>query len=148
MQRKSKTELSRRILVFGSIATIALIVVFGVTAITGAGSEVTAQQDVMRLDNRITQLEQRLFSIENNLRNLEQQVRLSSVPARGANQDELGRLRSDLELLQRRVTDHDCGLAKLDERTLTPQRRVERRRLGSGDTDACRLNFETPLRVP
>ena len=148
MHRRSKTDMSKHILMLGSLATIALITVVRLTTVTGAGSEVTAQQDVMRLDNRITQLEQRLFAIENNLRNLEQQVRLASVPVRSANQDELGRLRSDLELLQRRVSDHECGLAKLDERTLTPQRRVERKRLGSGDTDPCRMNFEIPLRFP
>ena len=136
----------RRILLLAGLVAVALILVFKISGPTRAGNELNQQQDFLRLDNRITQLEQRLFSIETTLRNVEQQVRLASIPSRSGSQDELGRLRSDVDALQRRLTDYDCALAKLDERTLSPQRRELRRR--TGITDPCRTNSETPLQLP
>ncbi len=141
-------KISQRILLVGVLAAIALIVTLRTTATTGARSELDQQQEVMRLDTRITQLEQRLFSLENTLRTLDQQTRLSATSPRNVSQDELSRLSSDLEALQRRTKENECGLAKLDERTLTPQKRVERKKSGAADTDPCRLNADTPLRLP
>jgi chromosome segregation ATPase len=141
-------KISQRTLLVGALATIALSVSLRTTATTGASIELDQQQDVMRLETRITQLEQRLFSLENTLRSLEQQSRLSATSPRNVSQDELSRLHSDLEALQRRTTENECGLAKLDERTLTPQKRVERKRSGTADTNPCRLNADTPLRLP
>jgi len=103
-----------------------------------------SQQDVIRLDNRLTQLEHRLYSIENSIRTLEQQTRLSTLPSRSATPEEVALIRSDIQLLQRRIIEDECGLAKLDERTLSP----ERRRRAAPSNDPCRLNFEAPLRLP
>ena len=103
----------RRILLLAGLVAVALILVFKISGPTRAGNELNQQQDFLRLDNRITQLEQRLFSIETTLRNVEQQVRLASIPSRSGSQDELGRLRSDVDALQRRLTDYDCALGKL-----------------------------------
>jgi hypothetical protein len=140
MNRQSSAGSSWRLLVFGALVVFVFVALK--TAMTAsAGNQ---PQDVMRLDNRITQLEQRLFSMETTLRNLDQQARLSNVPSRGVSQDQLARLLSDINTLQQRVTNLDCGVAKLDERTLTQQRRVERKRT-VGSTDPCRLNFESPL---
>ena len=107
----------------------------------------TPQQDVIRLETRINQLEQRLYSIDSNLRNLDQQIRLSGSTVRGTNPEDLVRLRLELQALQNRLAEHECALAKLDERTLSPAMRAARRKSGSGANDPCRLNFETPVQL-
>ena len=107
----------------------------------------TSQQDVIRLETRINQLEQRLYSLDSNLRNLEQQLRLSGSTARGTNPEDLVRLRLDLQALQNRLAEHECALAKLDERTLTGAMRAARRKSGPGANDPCRLNFDTPVQL-
>jgi polyhydroxyalkanoate synthesis regulator phasin len=139
-------ERSQRSLLWGVLVALALILAVNISATTRAGNELNQQQDVLRLDNRVTQLEQRLFSIETTLRNVEQQVRLASVPSRSGSQDELARVRSDVDALQRQLSDYECALAKLDERTLTPQKRALRKR--TGNSDQCRANFDAPLQLP
>ena len=102
-------------------------------------------QDVIRLDARITQLEQRLYTIETSVRNLEQQSRVAGMSQRGnATQDDIVQLRSEIQALRVQVMEHECALAKLDERTLTPAAREARRK--AAGSDPCRLNFELPLR--
>ena len=103
------------------------------------------QQDVIRLESRLTQLEQRLYTIETSVRTLEQQSRLANVSSRAVSAEDLLRLQSEIQTLQRRIIDDECGLAKLDERTLTP---AMRRRAGASSNDPCRNNYESPLRLP
>jgi predicted nucleic acid-binding Zn-ribbon protein len=113
---------------------------------TNAGP--TPQQDVIRLDSRISQLEQRFYSIETSVRTLEQQSRMAGMGQRGGavTQDDLTVLRSEIQTLQARIMEDECALAKLDERTLTPTAREARRR--AVGNDPCRNNFELPLRPP
>ena len=106
-----------------------------------------APQDVIRLETRINQLEQRLYSIDNNVRNLEQQFRLAGSTTRGPGQEDITRLRLEVQALQDRLAQHECALAKLDERTLSPAARATRRQSGPGSNDPCRLNFDTPVRL-
>jgi hypothetical protein len=127
-----------------------LVIVIAVAAlsvfrIARADNETTQQQDVLRLESRMTQLEQRLYAIENSVRSVEQQARLGSVSSRSVSQDELNLVRSQLQLLERRLAEDECGLAKIDERTLSPQRR---KRSASGSTDQCRQNPDLPLSLP
>ena len=103
------------------------------------------QQDVIRLETRINQLEQRLFSMDSNMRNLEQQFRLASSAGRGGGAEDIARMRLELNALQQRLADHECALAKLDERTLTPTMRATRRK--SGVNDLCRQNVDAPLQL-
>src|SRR5438093_7114299 len=128
MDYKSRTELKWRPMLLVFLVGFALLSVVRVSSIARAGGDPIQQQDVIRLENRLTQLEQRLFTIENSLRNLEQQSRLANLSSRSVSQDDLGLLRSEVQMLQRRLTDDECGLAKLDERTLTPLRRDARKR--------------------
>jgi polyhydroxyalkanoate synthesis regulator phasin len=148
MHDKSSTNLRWRPILLVFLVGFALLSVFRISSIARAGEDPNQQQDVIRLENRLTQLEQRLFTIENSLRNLEQQSRLANVTSRSVNQDDLVLLRSEVQALQRRLAEDECGLAKLDERTLAPQRRDARKKSGAGDSDPCRLNFDTPLRFP
>ena len=109
---------------------------------------VEPQQEVIRLETRINQLEQRLYGIESSIRTLEQQSRLAAGTSRGGvTAQDLALLQSQIQALQLRLADDECGLARLDERTLTPAMRTARRQ-SAGRTDPCRTNVESPLRLP
>jgi len=134
---------------------VAIAAVIGVgAAVTGlvslAGTHAESipltQQDVIRLETRLNQMEQRFYTLESSVRSLEQQSRVSGAGLRNGSDDEVRLLRSEIDLLQRRLADVECGLAKVDERTLAPATRATRRR-AAGD-DPCRLNFDSPLRIP
>lgn len=108
-------------------------------------------QEVMILDRRISSLEQRLYSIESSIRNLQQQVAASgrSIPTPAPAQPGPGvdLLRSEVETLRNRVRELECGLVRVDERTLSPAAREGRRRAGSQFNDPCRLNPHTPVQL-
>jgi len=129
---------------------VVLVSVFALGLVLAARSEAgpSPQQDVIRLDARVSQLEQRLYTIENSLRTLEQQSRITGMNQRGAGVtlDDIALLRSEIQTLQTRLMEDECGLARLDERTLTPAARDARRK--AAGNDPCRLNFELPLRPP
>ncbi|HEX5885738.1 MAG TPA: hypothetical protein VFY67_14450 [Pyrinomonadaceae bacterium] len=143
MQYESRSRWRVLLLVFG--IGLGVVTVLRITSATANGP--TPQQDVIRLDNRITQLEQLLFSIETSLRTLEQQSRITSATARGISPEDVALLRSEIQILQRRLADDECALAKLDERTLPPAVREARRKSGTAN-DPCRVNVDTPLRLP
>ena len=84
------------------------------------------EQDITSLERRISLLEQRFYSVESNIRLLEQQSRLSQSaqsPSASERALEINLLRGEMEALQRRLAEIECGLTKLDERTLTPAAR-------------------------
>ena len=120
-----------------------------VVSIARAGNESSEQQDVLRLESRITQLEQRLYTMENNIRTIEQQSRMGSSLSRGGvSPDELNLLRSQFQTFEQRLREDECGIARLDERTLSPQRKAGRTRSVAVDPDQCRQNVDAPLRLP
>jgi uncharacterized protein involved in exopolysaccharide biosynthesis len=139
MQDESRNRWRAVLLVF--VMGLAVIAVIRISSAAGTVGPVS-QQDVIRLDNRITQLEPRLFSIDTSLRTLEQQSRITSASSRGVSPDDIALLRSEIQTLQRRLIDDECALAKLDERTLSPAARKR------SDGDPCRANVDTPLRLP
>jgi len=105
------------------------------------------QQDVIRLDARISQLEQRFYTMETSVRTLEQQSRIAGMNRGGSvTSDDITLLRSEIQRLQTRIIEDECALAKLDERTLSPTARDARQR--AAGNDPCRANFELPLRPP
>ena len=130
------------------VCTGVLVVVSVIQISSAAGRNVgpDPQQDVIRLESRLTQLEQRFYAIETSVRTIEQQSRLGSMSSRTISPEDLLRLQADLQMLQRRIIDDECSLAKLDERTLAPAMRDARRK--SGTTDPCRNSYESPLRLP
>ncbi|HEV2705421.1 MAG TPA: hypothetical protein VGV59_05825 [Pyrinomonadaceae bacterium] len=106
-------------------------------------------QDVMRIESRLSQLENRFYSIESSVRALEQQTRVAGV-TRGtaSNEAEVSLLRAEVEALRRRLAEMECGLARVDERTLSQSAKEARRRSAGGvGGDPCRLNAEAPLRL-
>lgn len=142
MQKGSSySDPRRRVLFFISVAALVLV--------TGFKLSPSPAQDVIRLETRLNQMEQRLYTMEASLRNIEQQARIAGASARGASvsANDLELLRAQLQTLQLRVLEHECALAKLDERTLTPAMRDARRKSGAA-SDPCRVNADTPLRLP
>jgi hypothetical protein len=135
---------------------VSLLVVAAVTAYTGKSAARTVAatplptQDVTRIESRLSQLEQRLYSIETNIRGLEQQLRLSSSTTERATarDPEVGLLRTEVEALRQRLAEIECGLARVDERTLTPSAKEARRKSTGGTSNPCRLNADAPLRLP
>jgi hypothetical protein len=96
------------------------------------------------LDTRINQLEQRLYSLESSINRLQQSTySQSSVAPVSTFDHELNSIREQLQNLTLRVSETECGLLKLDERTASS-------RTGSGTrpTDPCRMNPNAPLRLP
>ena len=129
------------------VVGLASVTVFRISSDARTANGPEPQQDALRLENRINQLEQRLFNIETNLRGLEQQSRQGTI-SRGASPEEMALLRSEIQRLQQRLADDECGLAKLDERTLSRESRDARRKSGAGSNEPCRQNPDTPLQLP
>ena len=134
--------------ILASVVGLGLVIAFSISSAARTDPGPAPQQDVIRLEQRMNQLEQRFYSIESGIRGLEQQMRLGGGSSRGLSPDEVTRLYSQLQTMQLRLADYECALAKLDERTLTPAMREARRKSGAGANDRCRVNPETPLRLP
>ena len=131
---------------FLCLLALSLITVFRLTSAARVDAAPAPQQDVIRLEQHMNQLEQRLFSIENNVRNVEQQSRLGGTAILGANPEEVARLRLEVQALTNRLAEHECALAKLDERTLNPAMRAARKKSAAGD-DLCRQNVDAPIQL-
>ena len=127
------------------IAGLATVTVF---KISSAARTDPAPQDVIRLEGRMNQMEQRLFAIETSIRTLEQQSRLGDISSRGVSPESVAQLRLEIQRLQQRLDRDECGLAKLDERTLNREMRDARKRSGASIDDPCRQSFDTPLQLP
>ncbi len=127
-----------------AIAIVALVVLINVGR-DAAGAET---QDPSSLDRRISMLEQRFYTLETSMNRLQQYV--TSQRSTGSSSDlrdrEVEQLRQEVQRLQLRLNEVECGLLKLDERTATPG--GNRKGPGSRTTDPCRLNPGLPLRLP
>lgn len=138
---------------------VALIVAVSVSAgllggayRTEAGAAAAAgatPQDTFGLERRINALEQRLYTIEMSINRLEQQSATSARTAQPTSRRdvELELLQTQIRTLQGHLDELGCGLAKLDERTLSAGVREAQKRSGRPSTDPCRLSPETPLRL-
>jgi len=116
-----------------------LIGMFGLSGAT----TVHAQTDPF-LSRRVDMLEQRLYSLESRITSMPTQVQpphVSTIPS--TTQNDVNFLRTQMDSMRIRLGEVECGLLKLDERTLTAaQRRTNR--TGS-PSDRCRENFGTPI---
>lgn len=127
----------------GTVVYILTIVSGGLT------TTVSAQQDPF-LSQRISQIEQRITSLETRLYRVEQDSRLPAVtmPRQIEKNDdtEYRLLSSQLQTLYLQLAEVECGLVKLDERTLTATARSARKKM-PGDGERCRLDPNTPLEI-
>jgi len=125
------------------IAIAALVAPAGRTPSTNAAAPA---QDVMSLDRRLSTLEQRLFILESNIGELQQQVQYAQrqpSTSSAVRDPEVERLRLELSQLQGRLAEIECGVLKLDERTLPAATRAARPK----PTDPCRSQPNTPVQL-
>ena len=128
---------------------IAIVVLVGLAVINvSRGAAGAETQDPAGLDRRISMLEQRFYTLETSMNRLQQYV--TSQRPTGSSSDsrsqDVDQLRQEVQRLQLRLNEVECGLLKLDERTAT----VGGSRKGSDvrPTDPCRQNPSLPLRLP
>lgn len=127
-----------------------LIVAAGISFVLN-GKETTkviAQQDPF-LNQRINRIEQQFSSIETRISRIEQQSRFTDItPRTSLNRDtEINLMRSQIQALQLRIAEIECGLVKVDERTLSTAARQSRRKVALNEHDRCRLNPNVPLEL-
>jgi hypothetical protein len=156
-------ELSNSHRTFTRLTAIALLVGFvvlfgGRSSVTNSDVTTTAHaQTDFALQRRVDMIEQRFYMMESRLNSIEQQSRYpsSTSPTSSVRTDsELSSLRTQLEImrvqmdtLNRRLGDVECGLLRVDERTLTPAARDMRRRGREDENEPCRLNPSTAVRL-
>jgi hypothetical protein len=138
----------RRTVLLMVVVGLALLTVYKISSSARNEYEPAAPQDAIRLEARINQLEQRLYTIETSVRTLEQQSRIAgATSSRDISPQELAAIRAALQTLDLRLSDDECAIAKLDERTLSPAARTARARTAPR-TEPCRLSADTPVRLP
>jgi len=127
------------------VLVIVLCAVIGLVASSSRGSSATAPQDVSSLDRRLSLLEQRFYSIESSISRLQTYVASQRPPVSQptTSDRDVILMREELQRLTLRVTELECGLSKLDERT-TP---TSRRNAAGKSDDPCRQNVDTPVRL-
>src|SRR5215212_1065459 len=132
---------SNLVLIAGLFAVIAVMANISRGNSTTAAPEI---QDPSSLDRRLSLLEQRFYSVESSISRLQQYVASQRPPVSqpSTSDRELILFREEIQRLTLRVTELECGLSKLDERT-TP---ASRRNTTNKSNDPCRLNPETPVR--
>lgn len=129
---------------------IAVAILLGVGVVgLNRGSAGAETQDVSGLDRRISMLEQRFYSMESSMNRLQQLVasqRSTGSSSSDLRDREVDQLRQEMQRLQLRLTEVECGLLRLDERTTTA---TSNRRSGEArPADPCRQNPGLPLRLP
>lgn len=137
---------SKKVQVSGIMVLVAIAAI-GVSR-GASGTETTATQDPSSLDRRISLLEQRFYSLESSMNRLQTYVssQRSADSSDVAQDRELNQLSQDVQRLELRLREVECGLLKLDERTTTAG--GTRRGGDARSTDPCRLNPGAPLRLP
>lgn len=129
---------------------LVVIAILAAVAVVSLGREASsaesaATQDVIGFDRRINMLEQRFYRLETSINRLEQYVTAQrSTGGSDLRDRETDQLRQEVQRLQLRLNEVECGLLKLDERTATAGRRGGEAR----PADPCRQNANTPLRLP
>jgi len=125
------------------VLVVVLFAAIGVMASISRGNNST--QDPSSLDRRLSLLEQRFYSLESSISRLQQYVATQrpSVSQPSTSDRELILMREELQRLTLRMTEIECGLIKLDERT-TP---AARRNPTAKSNDPCRLNPDQTVRL-
>lgn len=135
----------KNIKIFALVMILAVIVGLAANAAASGFGSNAAAQDVRGLESRINLLEQRLYSMQSSISRLEQMAnsQRAAGPRETVREHEINLLSHEIQKLVLRVSDVECGLLKLDERTAGTSRRPTR-----GASDPCRLNANAPLQLP
>jgi uncharacterized coiled-coil protein SlyX len=110
---------------------------------SSSAADATATQDVGSLDRRISLLEQRFYSLESSINRLQQFVASQRTPVQqpSTSDQEITLMREEIRRLNLRLIEIECGVLKLDERT------VVRRSGAAKPNDPCRANPDLPVRL-
>jgi hypothetical protein len=135
-----KTGVRNSLVNIAAVAGLAMLIYSGLAAIFGerAVPTVSAQQDLF-VARRIDQMEQRINTIESRLNRIESDSRMSSITASrpaNNNETELRLLQSQVDGFRLRLGEVECGLLRVDERTLTAAARAARKR--GAESEICR----------
>lgn len=148
-ERKKTIKYLLSLFALAAIAAAICGVVF-LTAPDKVLPNVSAQQDPF-LAQRLNRIEQQFNTIESRLNRLEQSSRLPApvTPRIDENNDaEVRLLRSQIEILQLRLAQLECGVLKLDERTLSSAARQARKKSSAAAaSEECRQNTYAPLQI-
>lgn len=125
------------------VVVLVLCVVVGTVANVSWGKSSAETQDLGSLDRRINLLEQRFYQIESSINRLQTYISSQRPPASQPNTSDRDviLIRDEVQRLSLRLSEVECGLLKLDERTAT------RRTNTQTSNDLCRVNVDTPLRL-
>ncbi len=140
-----KLRSNRQAVLNGLTVVLAAIVLYnGVSGIFGEMEQTVSAQSDIFLSRRIDQVEQRFYQIESRINRIEMESRTAvSTPRMTDTKDnEIVLLRSQVDSLRTRIGEVECGLLKLDERTLPASQRR-----GATGSDPCRQNWGTTLRL-
>jgi len=124
------------------VLVLVLCVVVGTVANVSRGKSSAEPQDPSSLDRRISLLEQRFYQVESSINRLQTYIASQRPqPSQPSTSDrDVILIRDDVQRLSLRLTEVECGLVKLDERTAN-------RRSTQKSDDPCRANVDTPLRL-
>ena len=125
------------------ILVLVLCVVVGTVANVSRGMSSAETQDPGSLDRRISLLEQRFYQVESSINRLQTYVasqRPQVSPPSTSDRDVI-LIRDEVQRLSLRLSEVECGLLKLDERTATRRNNTQK------SNDPCRVNVDSPLRL-
>jgi hypothetical protein len=140
----------RKVFNFMGIVGVAVLVYGGIAGILGERGErvVSAQQQDPFLSQRISQMEQRFYSIETRLNRLESDSRTATGVRPGVpnnNDVDIQYLRSQVDSLRLRIGETECGLLRIDERTLSAAAKQARKK--GTITEVCRVDPGAPVQL-
>ena len=126
------------------VLVLVLCIVVGTVANVSWGKSSAAPQDPASLyRRRKVLLEQRFYMLESSVNRLQTYLasqRAHPTPQPSTSDRDVLLIRDEVQRLSLRLSEVECGLLKLDERTAT-------RRSTEKSDDPCRVNVETPLRL-
>ena len=125
------------------VLVLVLCVVVGTVANVSWGKSSAETQDPGSLDRRISLLEQRFYQVESSINRLQTYVasQRPQVSQPSTSDRDVILIRDEVQRLSLRLSEVECGLLKLDERTATRRNNTQK------SNDPCRLNVDTPLRL-
>ena len=125
------------------VLILVLCVVVGTVANVSWGKSSAETQDPSSLDRRISLLEQRFYQVESSINRLQTYVasQRPQVSQPSTSDRDVILIRDEVQRLSLRLSEVECGLLKLDERTATRRNNTQK------SNDPCRVNVDTPLRL-
>lgn len=125
------------------VLVLVLCLVIGTVVNVSRGNNAAETQDVGSLDRRISMLEQRFYQVESSINRLQQYVATQRPPVTqpSTSDRDVILIRDEVQRLSLRLSEVECGLVKLDERTATKRNTTRR------SDDPCRTNVDAPLRL-